>query len=148
PALLVADIDRGGVFASVVGTFCVISESERALIRSFAVNRFRGDVSLFADGVRMLEDRVARKCLGVFPYLKDVRIDEEDSVWFDYLPAAAGFGSDVAILRFPLASNFTDFHLLPGARWVSRPVAERFRAVILPGSKNTLSDLGWMRANG
>ncbi|MBI3681542.1 MAG: cobyric acid synthase [Acidobacteria bacterium] len=146
PGLLVADIDRGGVFASVAGTFAVLDQEERDVLRSFAVNRFRGDPALFGGGVRELENRAARKCLGVFPHLENVRLDEEDSVWFDRRAPRCGFGGDVAILQFPLCSNFTDFQLLPGAWWVDRPLGRQFRLVILPGSKNTLSDLAWMRA--
>ncbi|MCZ2146695.1 MAG: cobyric acid synthase [Bryobacterales bacterium] len=147
-ALLVADIDRGGVFASVVGTFCVLEREERDVVRAFAINRFRGDAALFEGGVRTLEQRTGRRCLGVFPYLDGVRIDEEDSVALEAMPAPAGYGQDAAIVKFPLMSNFTDFQLLPGARWISHPAARRFRTVILPGSKNTLSDLRWMRLRG
>ncbi|MBV6434719.1 MAG: Cobyric acid synthase [Bryobacteraceae bacterium] len=147
-ALLVADIDRGGVFASVVGTFQVLEREEREVLRAFAINRFRGDAALFDGGVRTLEQRTGRRCLGVFPYLDGVRIDEEDSVALETMPAPAGYGGDVAIVKFPLMSNFTDFQLLPGARWITRPAPRRFRTVILPGSKNTLSDLRWMRLRG
>ena len=78
PVLLVADIDRGGVFASIVGTFGLLEENERSLVRSFAINRFRGDPTLFETGVGMLEDRTGRPCLGVFPHLSDVPLDPED----------------------------------------------------------------------
>ena len=80
PVLLVADIDRGGVFASIVGTYCLLPADERAMIRSFAVNRFRGDGSLFTDGVRILEERTGSPCLGVLPMLQNVWLDEEDGV--------------------------------------------------------------------
>ena len=83
PVLVVADIDRGGVFASVVGTYCLLPPDERAMIRSFAVNRFRGDGSLFEDGVKILEERSGSRCLGVFPMLEDALIDEEDGVSLD-----------------------------------------------------------------
>src|SRR5260370_40584376 len=81
--LLVADIDRGGVFASVVGTYCLLPTDERVLVRSFAVNRFRGDPALFEDGVYILEEKTGSPCLGVFPMLEDAHIDEEDSVALD-----------------------------------------------------------------
>jgi adenosylcobyric acid synthase len=145
PALLVADIDRGGVFASVIGTFALLDERERALVRSFAVNRFRGDPVLFADGRRMLEERAGRPCIGVFPYLQDITIDEEDSVALDGMPAG---GEHVAIVRLPRLSNFTDFVLLEGARYITAPVPWRPDVIILPGSKNTIADLAWLRSRG
>src|SRR5207247_9739473 len=77
PGLLVADIDRGGIFASIIGTFCLLEEQERELLRSFAVNRFRGDASLFADGVEILESRTCRPCLGVFAMSREIQIDAE-----------------------------------------------------------------------
>ena len=146
PALLVADIDRGGVFASVVGTYCLLPPEERALVRSFAVNRFRGDPSLFEDGVTILEEKTGSACLGVFPLLEDGRIDEEDSVALDQRSGARS--SRVAILRFPRISNFTDFRLMPDACWVTAPAGGQFDVVILPGTKNTLADLEWMRQQG
>ncbi len=146
PVLLVADIDRGGVFASVVGTYCLLPPEERAMVRSFAVNRFRGDPSLFEDGVKILEERTGSRCLGVFPLLENTRIDEEDSVALDRrsVPGA----SRIAILQFPRISNFTDFRLMPDACWVTAPVGGRFDVVILPGTKNTIADLEWLRKQG
>jgi adenosylcobyric acid synthase len=146
PVLLVADIDRGGVFASVVGTYCLLSPEERAMVRSFAVNRFRGDSSLFDDGVNILEEKTGSPCLGVFPLLENARIDEEDSVALDRRGVSGT--SRIAILQFPRISNFTDFRLLLDARWVTAPVGGRFDVVILPGTKNTLADLDWMRKQG
>jgi adenosylcobyric acid synthase len=112
PGLLVADIDRGGVFASIVGTFCLLDDEEKRLIRSFAINRFRGDVSLFADGVKILESRTGRPCLGVFPMLRDVFIDPEDGVCLEEDRQQRCAGPRVAIVRLPHISNFTDFRLL------------------------------------
>src|SRR5882724_1111988 len=80
PGILVADIDRGGVFASVVGTFHLLEPEERRLVRTFLVNRFRGDLALFRSGVRILEEKTGRRCLGVFPYVNDIHLDPEDSV--------------------------------------------------------------------
>jgi adenosylcobyric acid synthase len=145
PVLLVADIDRGGVFASVVGTYCLLPPEERALVRSFAVNRFRGDPSLFEDGVNILEEKTGSPCLGVFPMLENAHIDEEDSVALDRrIPGT----SRIAILQFPRISNFTDFRLMQDACWVTAPVGGRFDVVILPGTKNTIADLAWMRKQG
>jgi adenosylcobyric acid synthase len=145
PVLLVADIDRGGVFASVVGTYCLLPPEERALVRSFAVNRFRGDPALFEDGVNILEEKTGSPCLGVFPMLENTHIDEEDSVALDRRSAGA---SRIAILQFPRISNFTDFRLMPDAYWITAPVSGRFDVVILPGTKNTIADLEWMRRQG
>jgi adenosylcobyric acid synthase len=146
PVLLVADIDRGGVFASVVGTYFLLPPEERALVRSFAVNRFRGDPSLFEDGVKILEEKTGSPCLGVFPLLENTHIDEEDSVALDRRGMHGT--SRIAILQFPRISNFTDFRLMTDACWVTAPVAGRFDVVILPGTKNTIGDLEWMRKQG
>ncbi len=148
PAMLVADIDRGGVFASVVGTFCLLDAGEAELVRSFAVNRFRGDPALFADGAEILKDKAGRPCVGVFPWLEDVEIDAEDSVSLDEVREGPQVGPRVAILKFPRTSNFTDFRLLRNAAWISGPVEAQFDLVILPGSKNTIGDLEWLRSRG
>lgn len=145
PALLVSDIDRGGVFAAIIGTISLLEPEERALIRSFAVNRFRGDPALFEDGVRMLEERSGKPCLGVFPYLREFTIDEEDGVSVEDRGTSA---SDVAIVKLPRISNLTDFRLLPDAAWITRPVDRQFGTIFLPGTKSTLPDLAWLRAQG
>jgi adenosylcobyric acid synthase len=145
PVLLVADIDRGGVFASVVGTFALLDEAERALVRSFAVNRFRGDPALFETGVDLLEAHTGKPCMGVFPWLCDAPLDPEDGVAFDGEGQAS---SDVAIIALPHISNLSDFRLIPGAARIRRPVDKAFQCVILPGTKNTLGDLAWLRATG
>ena len=145
PVMLTADIDRGGVFAAVAGTFALLEDSERALVRSFAVNRFRGDPTLFEGGVNMLEERTGKPCLGVFPYLPGASLDAEDGVSFE---GAGGRDSDIAIIALPHISNLSDFRLLPSARRITKPVDAIFRCVILPGTKNTLGDLAWLRAQG
>jgi adenosylcobyric acid synthase len=144
PVLLVADIDRGGIFASVFGTIALLTPAERELVRAFAINRFRGDPSLFASGVKLLEEKTEKPCLGVFPFLENVRLDHEDSV---SLETKQGRASSIAVIRFPRISNFTDFRLLP-VTWIDRAVDRKFEIVILPGSKNTIGDLAWMRARG
>ncbi len=149
PGLLVADIDRGGVFASIVGTFALLDEAELKLMRSFAVNRFRGDPTLFVDGVKILESRTGKPCSGVFPMAFDIALDAEDGVSLDELPAVQAGGPAVAIVRLPHISNFTDFRLLgPYAEWVSKPLDRQFEFVFLPGTKNTIDDLAWLRASG
>jgi adenosylcobyric acid synthase len=145
PVLLTADIDRGGVFAAVAGTFGLLEPNERALVRSFAINRFRGDPLLFEDGVRMLERLTGAPCAGVFPHLRDVELDAEDGVAF------ASFGSadsDIGVIALPHISNFSDFRLLPHARRISKPVDAAFTCILIPGTKNTLADLAWLRSTG
>jgi adenosylcobyric acid synthase len=147
PILLVADIDRGGVFASLYGTVALLDPSERDLVRAFAINRFRGDPSLFANAVPLLENKIGKPCLGVFPFRPDLHLDQEDSVDLDHL-ATAPSRSEVAVLRFPHISNHTDFRLFDSVDWIERPVNRQFRVIILPGTKSTISDLAWLRAQG
>lgn len=149
PGLLVADIDRGGVFASIIGTYCILDEEERSLLRSFAVNRFRGDLSLFEPGVEILQARTGRPCLGVFPMAQHIELDPEDAVCLEDAAPPERDDLSVAIVRLPRISNFTDFRLLrPFAEWIVRPVEGRFDFIFLPGTKNTIGDLEWLRAAG
>jgi adenosylcobyric acid synthase len=150
PWLLVADIERGGVFGSVVGTAHLLTDDERALFRGFAINKFRGDMSLFDDGVRILEERTASTCFGVFPYVSDLQLDAEDSLALQTQPSTpAPAGARLAVIHFPQLSNTTDFRLLTWADWITAPhAAERYDFIILPGSKNTLADLSWLRGTG
>ncbi|MEO7649722.1 MAG: cobyric acid synthase [Bryobacteraceae bacterium] len=145
-ALLVADIERGGVFASLVGTMDLLPPGQRSLIRAFAVNRFHGDLRLFDDGVAFLEDRLKIPCLGVFPFARQIRLDEEDSVSIS--DAGARAASDIAVVRLPRISNFTDFRLFPNIAWLDRPVHRDFHTIFLPGTKNTMEDLQWLRESG
>jgi adenosylcobyric acid synthase len=101
PVLLVADIDRGGVFASICGTISLLEPEEASLVRAFAVNRFRGDPALFASAVKLLEERTDRPCLGVFPFVDDVHIDEEDSVALDHWQPSPQDDFGIAIIQFP-----------------------------------------------
>ena len=143
--LLVSDIDRGGVFASICGTLDLLPPDERALIRSFVVNRFRGDRSLFQDGVEFLEQRTATPCLGVFPMASGILLDAEDGVSLD--DAGRNGDSAIAVVRFPHISNFTDLRLL-ACQWISRPTSQVLEWIILPGTKNTIADLHWLRRQG
>ena len=145
PVLLTADIDRGGVFASIFGTFGLLEDHERALVRSFAVNRFRGDPTLFSSGVDLLQQRTGKPCLGVFPYLRDVALDAEDGVSFE---GTGDTTSDIAIIVLPHISNHTDFRLIPHARRVTKPMDRKFAAILIPGTKNTRGDLAWLHNTG
>jgi adenosylcobyric acid synthase len=147
PWVLVADIERGGVFASVVGTAALVSAEERALLRGFLVNKFRGDVSLFDEGRAMLEARSGVRCLGIFPFVGDLTIDAEDSLALDVRArTTAPPGAETAVVRFPCLSNGTDLRLLTWADWIAEPSSRRYDVVILPGTKDTIADLAWLRA--
>ena len=153
PVLLVGDIDRGGVFASLYGTMALLEESERAMVKAMIINKFRGDVELLKPGLRMLKARTHVPFAGVVPYLH-VELDDEDSLSEHLTNRAVEGQVDLAVIRWPKVSNFTDFQPLariPGVslRYIDRP--EQFGnpdLVLLPGTKNVLDDLAWMRNNG
>ena len=118
PWILVSDIERGGVFASIVGTVCLLTADERARFRGFLVNKFRGDRTLFDPGIDILESKTGAACLGVFPYATDIALDAEDSLAVATTPQTpAPPGARAAIIRFPSLSNATDFRLLTWADW-------------------------------
>lgn len=155
PVLLVGDIDRGGVFAAFVGTLELLEPEERALVRGFVINKFRGDTSLLTPAIDFLTARTGIPVAGVIPYLHHLRIADEDSVALDDRredPAPAAV--DVAVIRLPRISNFDDFDPLaaePGVRvrYVSRPGdLGSPDLVVLPGSKSTAADLRWLRETG
>ncbi|HZG83776.1 cobyric acid synthase [Paenibacillus sp.] len=157
PVLLVADIDRGGVFASIVGTMAILRPDERERVKGFIINKFRGDPSLLTSGLEWLEAETGKPVLGVVPVLPDIGLEDEDSASLD---AKRGFGRkdgaalDIAVLRLPRMSNFTDVDALAGepdstVRFVSR--LEEWGepdAVVIPGTKNTLLDLAALRERG
>ena len=156
PVLLVGDIDRGGVFASVYGTISLLSAGERELVRGVIINKFRGDFSLLEPGLRMLEELVGVPVLGVVPYFEDIYIPEEDSPaegnTLDSPPAEALI--DVAVLALPHIANFDDFDPLRREEAVSLRYV-RFSdqlgspdLVIIPGTKTTMADLQQMRDTG
>jgi adenosylcobyric acid synthase len=162
PVLLVGDIDRGGIFAQLIGTLWLLDAEERALVRGLVVNKFRGDLSLFQDGVRILEEKSSVPVLGVIPYMKDLHLPEEDAVALETQPSTGRSSSiedretevDIAILRLPLISNFDDFDPFgadPGVRirYINSPgELGRPDAVIIPGTKSTVADLAWLRERG
>src|SRR5438128_1728105 len=152
-ALLVADIDRGGVFASIVGTFALLEDDERDLIRGFIINRFRGELRLFAGGTEFLEKRTGRPCLGVLPFIEDLHIDQEDSVSLDDYRARGG-SFRVGVIRLPHLSNYTDFNPLehvPGValEYLTGPEGmQPLDLIVIPGTKNTIADLRWLLDRG
>ncbi len=149
PWVLVADIERGGLFASVAGTLALCDDDERDLFRGVIVNKFRGDRSLFEEGKRMLRDRCGAPCLGVWPYAEGLQLDAEDSLaTATTRRAPVPTGASIAIVHVPSLSNATDFSRLAWADWIDAPVAGAFDFVILPGTKDTLGALAWLRARG
>lgn len=157
PVLLIGDIDRGGIFAQLLGTLWLLEPEERALVRGLVVNKFRGDLDLFADGVRMLEEKGGVPVLGVIPYLKDLFLPDEDAVSIERRPALEPLPSsvvDIAVLRLPRIANFDDFDPLraePGVHVRYVAAADELgspHAVIIPGTKSTITDLDWLRRNG
>lgn len=153
--VLVADIDRGGVFASVYGSVMLQTPEDRARIKGIIINKFRGDLRLFASGVRLMEDLCGIPVLGVIPYYKDIHIDEEDSVALDSKRMQTMAGKiNVAVVLLRHLSNFTDFNKLERDERVHlyyTNYPEELRKadiILLPGSKNTLEDLYELRRNG
>ncbi len=158
PVLIVGDIDRGGVFASFIGTMEVLAEWERALVCGFVVNRFRGNEGLLRDAIEYTRRHTTRPVLGIVPYFRDLGLPEEDSVSFK-CGEFDDFSLDedcveIAVVDLPHISNFTDFDAFrvePDVRLkVVRTVSDLNRpdAVILPGSKNVIGDLEYLRQNG
>ena len=156
PVLLVGDIDRGGVFASLYGTVALLEPEERAMIRGLVINKFRGDRALLDPGLKMIEDRLGIPVLGVVP-MGDIDLDDEDSLSGRLAPKGRGDTEgvlDIAVVRLPHISNFTDFHGLERnqnvcLRYVDRPgQLGRPDLAVLPGTKNTMADLAWMREKG
>ena len=157
PVILVADIHRGGVFAQIVGTLACLKPEHRDLIKGFIVNRFRGDMRLFIDGVNWIENKTGKKVFGVLPWYDHINIEPEDSVVIEQ-PARVNAGlkgePSIAVIRLPHISNFNDFDPLSALTGLSVFFLEKvqdltgFRAVILPGSKNTRFDLQWLYTSG
>lgn len=154
-AILVGDIDPGGVFAALYGTVSILPDNLSKLITGFVINKFRGDQALLLDGTDQLQAKTGVRTLGVIPMLEDLRLDAEDSLALARLPEQSPTASlDIAVIAFPKISNFTDLDPLlmeedASVRFV-RTASELGRPdlVILPGSKSTVSDLQWFRQRG
>ncbi len=156
PVLLAGDIDRGGVFAQLLGTQMLLDPDEQALLKGFIINKFRGDKTILDPGITMLEERGGIPVVGVVPYMQ-LDIDDEDSLAPQLAQTnrpPAGKPVEIAVVRIPHLSNFTDFNVFSripevDLRYVSRPDALGDPdMVILPGSKNTMADLRWLRESG
>ncbi len=157
PVLIAGDIDRGGVFASIVGTMELLTEKEKKMVKGFIINKFRGDLGLLAPGLEFLARRTGRPVIGVVPYARDIVLPDEDSVSLEGIDngaAPAGKKIRIAVIRLPRISNFTDFDAFKcdptvELRFIEDP-DEVCNAdmVIIPGTKNTIEDLVWVKEKG
>ncbi len=153
PVLLVGDIDRGGVFAQLYGTIALLREEEQKRIAGVLINKFRGDISILKPGLSMLEERIQRPVLGVVPYM-DVHIEDEDSLSGQLAVRDRQEGLDLAVIRLPRISNFTDFQAFTLEESAHVRYVTDIRelgspdAVLIPGTKSTIRDLIWLRESG
>ncbi len=151
--ILTADIHRGGVFAQIIGTLQCLPAKYRDMIKGFIINRFRGDINLFNDGIEWIEHKTGKKVLGVLPWYTHFKIDAEDSVEIEQCSNFKDFQSGkpaIGVIRLPHIANFTDFHALSHVKEVQTVFFDKpehlskFQAVIIPGTKNTREDLEWL----
>ncbi len=159
PVILVADIDRGGVFAAIIGTLELLEQHERERVKGFIINKFRGDLDLLQPGLQFLEQRTGIDVLGVIPYIHDHGIEEEDSVWLSEINREGRVGDKhaaimVAVIQLPRISNFTDFMPFFGLPDVvvqfvkaGQPIGD-VDLIILPGTKNTVLDMAYLWEQG
>lgn len=152
PVLLVGDIDRGGVFAQLLGTLMLLTEEERKRVKGLIINKFRGDKSILDPGITMLEEKGGVPVTGVVPYM-ELALEDEDSLTGRFDRKKEGL-IDIAVIHYPRISNFTDFNVFEQfpevtVRYVTS-ISELHHPdlLFLPGSKNTMGDLKWMRQNG
>ncbi|MFH1983612.1 MAG: cobyric acid synthase [Pseudomonadota bacterium] len=157
PVILVADIHRGGVFAQIVGTLACLPPAERDRVAGIVINRFRGDLSLFDDGVAWIAERTGKPVLGVLPWFADFAIEAEDSVVIEAPDRALGDPAaqpTIGVIRIPHISNFTDVQALKQVDGLAVHFLERprnlaaYAAILMPGSKNTRYDLQWLHDTG
>jgi adenosylcobyric acid synthase len=156
PAVLIGDIHRGGVIASIIGTFEILPPADRARLKGFIINKFHGDPELFSEGRKFLETRTGTPCLGILPHFAGARaLPAEDAVTLDDALASHAGGFRIAVLRLPRIANFDDLdplRLEPGVTvgmvQPGEPIPGDARLVIIPGSKSTIADLGALRREG
>ena len=152
PVLIVGDIDRGGVFAQLCGTMMLLEEEEKDMVKGLIINKFRGDKTILDSGIEMLERLAGKPVIGTVPYM-DVHMEDEDSLTgrFEMRKKA---DIDIAVIRLPHISNFTDFNIWENIEGVSLRYVTRVYdlgnpdMIILPGTKNTIADLRWLRESG
>ncbi|KGF47974.1 cobalamin biosynthesis protein CobQ [Veillonella montpellierensis DNF00314] len=154
PVMLIADIDRGGAIASIVGTLELLEPEERDLVKGIIINKFRGDINLLKPALDFIETKTGKKVVGVIPAIDNLDIDEEDSVALENKKAVANNDIQIAVLQTPKISNFTDFDALNyepdvTVRYIGHgDMIGHPDLIILPGSKNTLADLDYLRTTG
>ena len=154
PVFLIADIDRGGAIASIVGTLELLEPEERDLIKGIVINKFRGDIKLLEPALTFIEEKTGKKVVGVIPAIENLDIDEEDSVALENKKNVGSKDIQIAVIQTPKISNFTDFDALNyepdvSVRFVgSGDVIGTPDLIILPGSKNTLADLTYLKNSG
>lgn len=151
PIILVGDIDKGGVFASLYGTIMLLEPEERARIKGYIINKFRGDVTILKPGIDMFYEKLPIPCLGVVPYMK-MNIDDEDSVTTRFDRKNEG-AIVIGVVRLPYMSNFTDFTVFDleedvSVRYIQAHPSDEVDLIIIPGSKNTLKDMDYLRESG
>ena len=153
PVLLVGDIDRGGVFAQLAGTISLFTDEEKSYVKGTVINKFRGDRSILEPGVKMIEEITGIPVAGVAPYMQ-VDVEEEDSLTERFSSRKEGGPIHIAVVKLPRISNFTDFAVLESMEEVTLSyvsAAEQLGEtdmIILPGTKNTMGDLKWLRQSG
>lgn len=149
PVILAGDIDRGGVFAQLIGTVMLLEKDERELVKGLVINKFRGDVSLLVPGIEMIEEKCHIPVVGTLPYI-DLMLEDEDSLTERFREKKSG-KIDIAVIKYPRISNFTDLNVFEQIEEVSVRYVSSAKEIgtpdmiVLPGSKNTMGDLKWMR---
>jgi adenosylcobyric acid synthase len=155
--ILIADIHRGGVFAQIIGTLQCLPKKYRDMIKGFIINRFRGDIKLFKDGIRWIEDKTQKKVFGIMPWYSHFRIDAEDSVEIENTTPISSMDKNkpaIGVIKLPHISNFTDIHSVSEIEEIQTLFIDSpndlsiFKAIIIPGSKNTRADMEWLKNQG
>jgi adenosylcobyric acid synthase len=155
PVLIVADIEKGGALAALVGTVSLLSSAERNRVKGLIINKFRGDLGYFTDGIQIIEDRTGIPVLGILPYMENLEIPQEDSASLKAgIELRGARPIKVSVVRFPRISNYTDFEALAREpdvelQYVDKPaLAGAVDLICLPGTKDTIADLKWLRQRG
>lgn len=152
PVILVADIDRGGVFASIYGTLALLNDGHKDRVKGIVINKFRGNLDILEPGIKEIEKLIKKPVLGVIPYINELKLPSEDSVSLQDVRGGRG-EVKIAVIRLPRISNFTDFDPLindgTSVLYIEEPEElKSASAVVIPGTKNTLEDLKWLREKG